>query len=386
MLGGGDADAVHRGQSLRRHRRLGCIVLANASTFPRRATLTRALTATPSKRRFTGRSDRLSDVGRESTRRARSHDQKPLNRTSFSALVLSTRPGRAAGSVRRWRAQPARLRRLAEELFESGLRADGTDAVPRSAHRGDRSRAPSAVHERRIPSAGHPRADVGSSHLASGTQLEITRGRLINTARGRAPFRDGLRAGSYAALTARTSGWCSTDPRARNRSCRTADVLDAAIIQRHPAGLVRVVGRFGVLRWEGLRWHHELRSAAGSTRLPRQRHGDRDVLEAMFEFAIHDWARWNRPLLIYRPQLIPALRSRSGFRHRLRCGSERPRILHRCATRSHKLMALRLRRRRSPTAARSPARAEQRGRRQVDALGAPHTSGRRYSHDDRSPP
>jgi hypothetical protein len=35
------------------------------------------------------------------------------------------------------------------------------------------------------------------------------------------------------------------------------EVLDATIVQRHPAGSVRVVGGFGVLRWEGYSWHHE---------------------------------------------------------------------------------------------------------------------------------
>ena len=36
-----------------------------------------------------------------------------------------------------------------------------------------------------------------------------------------------------------------------------ADVFEATIVQRHPAGSVRVVGAFGVLRWDGLSWHHE---------------------------------------------------------------------------------------------------------------------------------
>jgi hypothetical protein len=36
-----------------------------------------------------------------------------------------------------------------------------------------------------------------------------------------------------------------------------AAVFDAALVQRHPAGSVRVVGSFGVLRWEGFSWHLE---------------------------------------------------------------------------------------------------------------------------------
>ena len=36
-----------------------------------------------------------------------------------------------------------------------------------------------------------------------------------------------------------------------------AELFDATIVQRHPAGRVRVVGSFGVLRWHDFRWHHE---------------------------------------------------------------------------------------------------------------------------------
>ena len=37
----------------------------------------------------------------------------------------------------------------------------------------------------------------------------------------------------------------------------TAQGLDATIVQRHPSGAVRVVGKFGVLRWVELAWHFE---------------------------------------------------------------------------------------------------------------------------------
>jgi DNA integrity scanning protein DisA with diadenylate cyclase activity len=85
------------------------------------------------------------------------------------------------------------------------------------------------------------------------------------------------------------------------------EVLDATIVQRHPAGSVRVVGGFGVLRWEGYSWHHEppLSSwidavTAGSA------HGNPDVLEAMLEFAVHDLGSMGiGALLIYRPGTDP---------------------------------------------------------------------------------
>ena len=55
-----------------------------------------------------------------------------------------------------------------------------------------------------------------------------------------------------------TSGWSSTDPPGRSGTSwcwrrRSAPRSCSAI----PAGAVRIVGRFGVLRWEGFRWHHE---------------------------------------------------------------------------------------------------------------------------------
>ena len=43
--------------------------------------------------------------------------------------------------------------------------------------------------------------------------------------------------------------------RARPRRARRDDGRD--VVQRHPSGSVRIVGDFGVLRWEGLTWHRE---------------------------------------------------------------------------------------------------------------------------------
>ena len=80
-------------------------------------------------------------------------------------------------------------------------------------------------------------------------------------------------------------------------------VLDATIVQRHPSGSVRVVGSFGVLRWEGLSWHHEPPvSTWVDTVIALEPSGRRDVLEAMLEFAVHDLGSMGiGALLIYRP-------------------------------------------------------------------------------------
>jgi hypothetical protein len=81
-----------------------------------------------------------------------------------------------------------------------------------------------------------------------------------------------------------------------------AAVLGATIVQRHPSGAVRVVGDFGVLRWEGLAWHHEPPVATwvdAFAALPSI--GDRDVLKAILAFAVHDLGSLGiGALLVYR--------------------------------------------------------------------------------------
>jgi hypothetical protein len=82
----------------------------------------------------------------------------------------------------------------------------------------------------------------------------------------------------------------------------------ATVVQRHPGGIVRIVGPFGVLRWEGLRWQQEppvaewIDSIAAMTDLH-----DRSVFETLLEFAVHDLgARGVGALLVYRPSDAPA--------------------------------------------------------------------------------
>src|SRR5262249_52500711 len=80
-----------------------------------------------------------------------------------------------------------------------------------------------------------------------------------------------------------------------------AQTLGATLVQRHPSGQVRIVGGFGVLRWDGLTWHHEppidawLDSVAAYPE-----HGDRKVLETLLTFAVHDLgARGIGAILVY---------------------------------------------------------------------------------------
>jgi hypothetical protein len=167
-----------------------------------------------------------------------------------------------------------------------------------------------AVHERRVPSGGtilEPMSDPAT--WARGAQLEITRGPLDQQ-----PLADARRFadGFSSWLLRRTDGtneWIVFDrPAGSERDLVVlAGVLDATIIQRHPAGSVRVVGRFGVLRRQGFGWHHEPPVSSWiDTVTASSDHGDPGVLEAMLEFAVHDLgSRGIGSLLIYRPDAAP---------------------------------------------------------------------------------
>jgi hypothetical protein len=203
-----------------------------------------------------------------------------------------------------------RRRRLAEELDESGLRPAGSDAFGEIlVEEIDHALRP-PVHERRVPSSGtilDPMSDPAT--WAPGTQLDITRQPV-----GQQPlpavrrFADGL----SSWLLRRADGanaWMVFDrPAGSERDLVVlASVFDATVVQRHPAGSVRVVGSFGVLRWEGFRWHHE--PPVGSwidVVAACSVHGDPEVLEAMLEFAVHDLGSLGiGSLLIYRPAATP---------------------------------------------------------------------------------
>ena len=82
-----------------------------------------------------------------------------------------------------------------------------------------------------------------------------------------------------------------------------AESMGATVVQRHPNGSVRLVGAFGVLRWEGLTWHHEppisqwIDAIAAGTE-----YQNREVLDTLLEFAVHDLgARGIGAILLYVP-------------------------------------------------------------------------------------
>jgi DisA bacterial checkpoint controller nucleotide-binding len=282
-----------------------------------------------------------------------------------------------------------RLRRLAEELDESGLRPKGGDgAWEMLVEEIDYALRP-AVHERRVASCGtilDPLADPAT--WAAGTQLDITREPLVQSPLSAARrFADGL----SSWLVRRSDGtaeWMLFDrPAGSERDLVVlAGVLEATIVQRHPAGSVRVVGSFGVLRWQGVDWHHEppVRGWIDAATACQVR-GDPEVLEALLEFAVHDLGSMGiGSLLVYRPYpedgpqveerlpTPPPLRIRQAahlapLRHALA-------QVDGAAIFDAQGVLRRLGVRLVPSSAAEET---------VEALGGTrHTSGRRYSHDD----
>jgi hypothetical protein len=282
-----------------------------------------------------------------------------------------------------------RLRRLAEELEESGLRPEGTKAFREMlVEEIDHALRP-PVHERRVASAGtilEPMSDPTS--WGTRTQLAITRNQA-----GQQPlpaarrFADGL----SSWLLRRTDGtneWMLFDrPAGSERDLVVlASVLQATIIQRHPAGSVRVVGSFGVFRWEGFSWHYEPPVGSWIDVVTASAvHGDPEVLEAMLEFAVHDLGSMGiGSLLIHRPNLEPGPRVEARLPPppplRIRWPSHLAPLRHALAQVDGaaifdadgvlRQLGVRL----------VPSNAAEKT---VEALGGTrHTSGRRYSYDD----
>ncbi|MCU1450523.1 MAG: hypothetical protein JWP02_2693 [Acidimicrobiales bacterium] len=166
------------------------------------------------------------------------------------------------------------------------------------------------VHEGRVVSTGtilNPLSDPAT--WASGLQLDFTHGPVgQQPLSGARLFADGI----SSWLLRRTEGeteWLVFDrPLSSERDLVVlAGVLEATVVRRHPAGSVRIVGNFGVLRWQGFSWHHEPPVGGWIDAVTASSdHGDPLVLQAMLEFAVHDLGSWGiGSLLIYRPDAEP---------------------------------------------------------------------------------
>jgi hypothetical protein len=202
---------------------------------------------------------------------------------------------------------PARLRRIVDELAEGGFRLDGTPQWTATVlDELDYALRP-AVHERRVPTFGAivaPRTSPDSWDRA--TQLTIAHKPIVQltlpTARR---FADGLSSWVIRAVDSTVDELAVFDrPAGSERDLVVlAEALGATLVQRHPTGIVRLVGDFGVVRWDGLSWHHEPPISTWIDSLHAcGDHGSPDVIETMLEFAVHDLgARGIGAILVYRP-------------------------------------------------------------------------------------
>ncbi|MGE3621287.1 MAG: DNA integrity scanning protein DisA nucleotide-binding domain protein [Acidimicrobiia bacterium] len=203
--------------------------------------------------------------------------------------------------------QAKRVRRLAEELADEGLDLD-PEATPDGLVLSEIDRAlHPPVHERRVAGTGtivEPVTDPGT--WSPRTELEVNRGPV-----GEQPlealrrFADGLSSWLIRRVDGRDEWLVFDRPAGSERDLVVlADVFGASIVQRHPSGAIRVVGRFGVLRWEGLEWHHEppVASWIDAVGTCQASHDRSEVVQALLEFAVHDLgSRGIGATLVYRP-------------------------------------------------------------------------------------
>ena len=202
-----------------------------------------------------------------------------------------------------------RLRRLAEELEESGLPAEGSEEFRALLlEEIDHALRP-PVHERRAASGGtilDPSSDP--SVWESKAQLTITRKQLDLPLDAARRFADGI-SSWVVRRSDGTAEWMVFDrPAGSERDLVVlTHALGATIVQRHPSGAVRIAGEFGVIRWSNFDWHHEPPVSSWIDAVTTcEVHGDPTVLEAILEFAVHDLGSLGiGSLLIYRPHDEP---------------------------------------------------------------------------------
>ena len=236
---------------------------------------------------------------------------------------------------------PGPIRRLAEELAELHPDIGSSVSNPRAVIEELHYALRPPVHERRVPSYGAivcPRTELSSWADAIG--LEVSSKRV-----------EELRDTTVRRLADGIVSWAIRGPDAVDdlvvfdRSVGSerdltilAGVTGAVIVQRHPSGTVRAIGRFGVLRHEGITWHLQppvdqwldrsklpaIVPGVDSGRADRCPTGLPDgVFDQLLRFAVHDVAaRRIGATLVVAPggRLAPGTEQRLGRPPDLRIG------------------------------------------------------------------
>jgi hypothetical protein len=208
-----------------------------------------------------------------------------------------------------WRPPTAsQLRRLVEELDESGLRLDGSEPWHELAINEIAYAIRPKVFERYVPSYGAilaPRGDPAAWASVTGLTVESDRiGDRSDLSARR--YADGVASWLLRVIDG-PDEWVTLDrPAGSERDVVVlAAAMQATVVQRHPSGIVRVVGDFGVFRWAGLGWRHEPLVSHWIEGLTTDGDEERDVLRRLLEFAVHDLgARGIGAILVYRPDPV----------------------------------------------------------------------------------
>jgi hypothetical protein len=198
-----------------------------------------------------------------------------------------------------------RLRRLAEELVEEGLGFLVEGQPSMILDELDYALRP-PVHERRIPSYGAiigPTSEPGEWT----TTTELIAERRPTADYGDAQIRrfaDGI--SSWAIRSHRGVDELVIFDRSAGSERDLVILADASggqIVQRHPSGVVRVVGPYGVVRRDVVGWHHEAPLTTWLDGIPGCLDaGQLTTLGRLLDFAVHDLgARGIGATLIHHP-------------------------------------------------------------------------------------
>jgi hypothetical protein len=200
-----------------------------------------------------------------------------------------------------------RLRRLAEELHEAGFEADGDDTwfLLVLTELDYALRPP--IHERRVPTFGAIVEPSEDPELWSErAELPITRRSSKGyPAAGARRFADGMSSWFVRRRTGDNELLVFERPAGSERDLVVlAEATGGTMVQRHPRGTIRLVGQaLGVMRWDGIAWHHEPPVARWIDSVADFcLEGDRSVFIELLEFAVHDLgSRGIGAILIYHP-------------------------------------------------------------------------------------
>jgi hypothetical protein len=203
---------------------------------------------------------------------------------------------------------PGRLDRLLSELREEQVPAlEGASDVLASLVELSYAMRP-RVHEGRVPTYGAivPRSTLVADEHPLGREPEVT---LIPVhdldLKFARRFADGLTTFSVRAHDTITHIACfERDMSAEYDLVGLQSATGGHIVQRHPTGQVRIFGPAGVVRWDGIGWHHDAPLDVWISRLARVA-ADLPVegVRPLLRFAVHELGgRRIGAALIWRPK------------------------------------------------------------------------------------